>query len=356
MKSSVLVTSFIVILTGLFIARSSVGGEVRQIKELYNKQYEYVDKQVVLEGTVDKLVDIATSEKVGNFFLRDSSGDIILIKTMEMPLSVGARVRVEGTVVMTSNDGQKTGIFIHAFKVSNLGLNSSSAKTDERPSTIPQSQNAGQTSSMLNGLLQSIHPAKNLFLILGAVIIIALIIAIAIVLTKAESRPPLALESPLLPKEDMHTIRINVNKSKGTTPAVSNETQKILPGYFEITGGLKHTLGKKIFIGNLHTKIGREEKGVDKSTGWITFPEDYTTVSRYQADLRYEEDRFIITSRSTVNPTVVNSTPLLENDAFIIKNNDRIIFGGVELTFISEVVNPIDVRGGTPHFGVNKSS
>ncbi|MBF0539504.1 MAG: FHA domain-containing protein [Nitrospirae bacterium] len=314
-----------IVLVGLVIVRSGLGIELRRVKELYEKQYEFVDKQVVVQGSVEKIVDIATTEKVGNFFLKDDAGDVILVKAREMPMSPGANIRVEGTMLIATNSqGQKGGIFIHAFKIT--------TQAQQQPETALKPQATGQLESTSRGLKTS---AKG---ILVTVVVVTLLMVAAIILIRirATGKAQVVLEDPTFSTKDTLTNKINVSKNNAIIRAPSNTTQQLINGYLEITGGLQGTLGKKIFIVSPYTKIGREEEGVDKSSGWITFPPECVTVSRYQADLRYEQGQYVIISRSRVNPTLVNHMPLMKDYAVVVNHNDKIKLGEVELTFRSK--------------------
>ncbi|KJU82640.1 membrane protein containing Forkhead-associated domain protein [Candidatus Magnetobacterium bavaricum] len=315
-KEGFLGTLLIVVLAGLVFVHSASGVEVMRVKELYEKKYEFVDKQVVVEGTVDKVVDIATTDKLGNFLLKDSFGDTILVKAMNNPPSLGTNIMVEGTVIVTTTDDENIGgVFIHALNIT--------VATQYLP---PSNQKS--PAKLTKGSLWLI------VVIVGA----ALIAIIILIRLKTTDKPQLKHKDLTSSSKDIVTNRSNagkgnVNRNAAIKPDVNGVTQQLLPGYFEVTAGLHKYIGKNIFIVTLHTRIGREEEGVDKSYGWIAFPQDCTTVSRYQADLRYEYGQYIIISRSRVNPTFVNNESMMENDAIVIKNNDRITFGEVELTF-----------------------
>ncbi|KJU81619.1 membrane protein containing Forkhead-associated domain protein [Candidatus Magnetobacterium bavaricum] len=319
-------TLLFVVLLGLVFVHSASGVEVSRVKELYEKKYEFVDKQVLVKGTVDKIVDIAATDKLGNFFLKDNFGDTILVKAMKPPPSLGTNIMVEGTVIITTTSDEKAGgVFIHALNIT--------VATQDLPRTSQKSP-----AKLTKGIL-----------LLSVALVGAVLVAVIILIRlKTTDKPQFEHKDLTSLNKDTATNRINVsriNASKGnvskgnvsrnaeTKPDLNDVTQQLLPGCFELTAGLHKYIGKKIFITASYTRIGREEEGVDKSSGWITFPQDCTTVSRYQADLRYEYGQYIIISRSRVNPTFVNNEPMMENDAVVIRNNDMITFGEVELTF-----------------------
>jgi predicted component of type VI protein secretion system len=93
-------------------------------------------------------------------------------------------------------------------------------------------------------------------------------------------------------------------------------------------------VGNKFYLASAVTKIGREESGVDKAYGWISFPARMATISRNQADIVYKDGCYCIENRSRTNCTQINGVPLPLDQSIKVKNLDVISFGGVELTYM----------------------
>ncbi|MBV6341051.1 MAG: FHA domain-containing protein [Candidatus Magnetobacterium sp. LHC-1] len=315
-----------VVLVELICVCSASALEISRVKELYANRHEFVDKQVVIEGRVDAIEEMATKDKLGRFALKDGYGDVITVKSLDTSMSPGADIRVEGVVIITGAGNDKGGgIFIHASRIT------ARAQGNTTPTaTVPPESDATRPAN---------SSFKGTLLLIVAGVAAALIIALILIRKKSAGKPEFEIKDITFSDKDTpnrDTLTDRMNKASMTNvpnPALNDVTQQLLPGYLEITAGVYKSAGKKIFIHTPYTRIGRQEEGVNKGVDWITFPQDCMTVSRYQADLRYEQGQYVIISRSRVNPTFVNNAPLMENDASFIRNNDKITLGDVELTF-----------------------
>ncbi len=312
-----------VAIVGLIFVHSASGREISRVKELYANRHEFVDKQVVIEGRVDTIAEMANKDKLGRFSLKDGYGDVIMVKSLDTSLFPGANIRVEGVVIITDTGNDKGGgIFIHASRITVLALGNTTPHE-----TVPQHSDSARPA-------YSASSVKGTLLLIVAGVAAALIIALILIRKKSAGKPEFEIKDIMSSNKDTLTDRMNkAGMANVPNPALNDVTLQLLPGYLEITAGVYKSAGKKIFIHTPYTRIGRQEEGVNKGVDWITFPPDCMTVSRYQADLRYEQGQYIIISRSRVNPTFVNNAPLMENDASFIRNNDKISFGDVELTF-----------------------
>ena len=302
--------------------------EVVQVKSLLQTPSEYVNRVVDVEGVVDRWIEKAENDKAGFYVLKDNFGDSIKVQTIEPNPPVGQYCKITG---LLSKGPRRNDFYIQSRNIILLAKEADKPyeKSIEKPQPVEVDKQPSQ-----EGFLEKIRRfTGSIYSVLVYVALFMLAVAIIVVLLKRHYGSPMPLESPTMSGDDAKTIRIDLEGKIVSGPDIDEKTQKLLIGYFEVTDGMEAAKGQRLYIPGLFTMIGREERGKDKSKGWITFPSDHSTVSRHQADLIFEEGNYVIVNHATVNSTVVNGKALGDGKKIRIKDGDQISFGNIELTF-----------------------
>ncbi len=306
---------------------SPLCAEVLQVKELLQHKDKYVNRMVEVEGIVERWVERAEQGKAGFYIMKDNFGDTVEIQTIEPNPPVGRYCRVTG---LLAEGARKGSLYVQSRSIVLLDRETGKGSTMD---TGGRSSSGGDRAAP--GFFEKVQGVASIYTILGISALLLLVIAIFVIMSKRHHGSPLVLESPVMSLEDAKTIRIDPEGNIVSSPEPDEKTRKLMIGFFEVTDGLPGAQGQHLFIPGHFTKIGREESGKDKSKGWITFPADYITVSRHQADLIYEDDNYVLVNHAGVNSTIVNGKSLSTDEKITIQNGDRVIFGEIELTFRS---------------------
>jgi hypothetical protein len=285
-----------------------------------NNKAGFADRLVTLEGLVERWLVKGEPDKAGSFILKDFFGDTIQIRALPPLPPIGQHVQVQGLFTVDSG-----GVSLQALTLHILVNSSQRKKSHIGDSILPLWAKITGIPVSPQGILAG----------LGLALLLGIILGVLVLLLKGEKRPPLYGEGPTDLLEKGKTIHIDLKSQVLTFPEVGETTKEILPGFFEISKGLASAKGQKIFIPGRFTQIGREEPEVDKTQGWITFPAEYATVSRHQADLKYEGGKYYLTNFAYVNPTTVNDLRLKVGEKIRLEPGDRITFGMIDLTYRS---------------------
>ena len=82
------------------------------VKEILGAASKYCDRQVQVEGKVEKWIELGDAEKTGMYVLKDNFGDMIQIKTTEAIPPVGENVTVKGLIIF---DSKKNEYYLQSF-------------------------------------------------------------------------------------------------------------------------------------------------------------------------------------------------------------------------------------------------
>lgn len=177
-------------------------------------------------------------------------------------------------------------------------------------------------------------PASLVVLLVSAAAVALFILGLGARVKKKKK----AVEIPDFSYDATETVRIDVHGQVLGMQEEDEGTVVVYPGCFKVTKGPADLNGEKFYITSLMTKIGREESTVDKGRGWLIFPRSCTTVSRYQADLIYDNGRYYVHHRSMTTETKVNGVPVNSKEPREVAANDVISFGGIDLTYVRDEV------------------
>jgi hypothetical protein len=302
----------------LCLAYSNCRAEAASVREILSSSGKYRDQQIQLQGRVERWVDSGGAQKAGRFVLRDNFGDEIEIKTTGTLPPVGENLSVQGVVLL---DAEKKEYYLQSL--------------DSAP-PAGTGQGAAGKPALLAALLGGVSGASGKLIALASVAcaVFLLIVSTAVRVNRKRKKE---VDIPDFSFDETETIKIDAQGqffgSGASVGAADEATVVLLPGLFKITKGPDALAGQSYRMDAALTKLGREESGVDKSTGWISFPPSCVTVSRHQADLVFQGGSYYLESKSRVNLTLVNGVPVNCGEPCQLNNNDVIAFSGIELTY-----------------------
>ena len=294
------------------------GAQSLGVKELLTNAGKYSERQVQLQGKVERWVELVSGEKLGSYMLKDNFGDEIQVKTMEAMPQVGDTVAVTGLIIF---DGKQNEYYLQSLKSSSVV-----------PHEVARDDTKGENKPSIFMLLTSKASTANALLggvaIAGTVLI--LIVVIAVRMKKRKNR---VHEVPDFSFDETETIRIDVDGKLMQSEIADERTVVLMPGNLNVTKGPKELEAVQYRITSALTKIGRQESGIDKSSGWIVLPANCATISRHQADLVFKDGVYYIENRSQSNITRVNGVMVPNGMANKLNDKDIISFGEIELTY-----------------------
>jgi hypothetical protein len=292
--------------------------EAASVREIMSSSGKYRDQQIQLQGRVERWAQSGSAEKSGRFVLRDNFGDEIDIKTTGTLPAVGENLSVQGIVLF---DSEKKEYYLQSL--------------DSAPAAVTDG-GAGGKPAMVNALLASVSATSGKLIALAA-LACAVFLWVIFTAVRVNRTRKKEVEIPDFSFDETETIKIDVKGqfigSVTSAAAPDESTVVLLPGIFKITKGPGALEGQAFRMDSALTKLGREESGVDKSTGWISFPPSCVTVSRHQADLVFQEGSYYLESKSRVNLTLLNGVPISCGEPCQLNDNDVIAFSGIELTY-----------------------
>lgn len=308
----------------LCMSAVNVYAEPVRVKDVLHDAAKYADRQIQIAGRVERWVELGDAEKTGLYVLKDSFGDEIQVKTTEAMPSVGENVNIKGVLAFHAQQNQ---YYLQA--ISNTGTG---PKITAPPPAAAGPEKKADSAGFLAVFFTPDSSRSMLFIIGGVAAIICLVIFIAAIIVRNSKRN--RYKAPDFTFEDTSTIRIDVNgKFSGSSPEQDETTQIIKPGYFTVTKGPEEMTGKQYQLIAMLTKVGREESGVNKSSGWIAFPATSKTISRHQFDLIYQGATCYIENRSQSAQTKINGVPLPLTGQTQLNDNDLLSFGEIEMVF-----------------------
>ena len=308
---------FLVMLICFGLFAGSCEAESLSIREILVDASNYSDRQVQVEGRVERWIELGSAEKTGLYVLKDNYGDMLQIKTMEAIPPVGENITVKGLVIF---DSKKNEYYLQSLNI----LNASNPKVESHE------KSSGYRSSFFTKLIPGYGTAMKLLALAAvAMIVLLFIVVIAVRVKKGKNK---VFDVPDFSFDGTRTIKIDVNGQFVGSEENSEGTLMLMPGHFKITKGPKELEGQLYRPASVLTKVGREEASVNKSSGWITFPPNFTTISRYQADLVFKDGVYFVENKSRSSVTKVNGVPLTYDKPYRLSNKDIIAFSEIELT------------------------
>ena len=300
------------------IACTGCRAEASSVREILNSSGKYRDKQVGVQGRVERWVEPGGSERGTLFVLRDNFGDELEIKTKGTLPSVGENLSVQGIVLF---DSARKEYYLQSL--------------DQAPAAGAE-KSAGGKPAILAAMLAWVSGVSGKLLVLASVAC-AVFLLIVFTAARVNRTRKKEVDIPDFSFDETETIKIDAKgqfvASGPSLEARDEATVVLLPGQFNITKGPAPLEGQAFRMASALTRVGREESGVDKSSGWISFPPSCVTVSRHQADLVFKGGSYFLESRSQVNQTLLNGVPINCGEACQLNDNDVIAFSGIELTY-----------------------
>ena len=310
----------LIILLGLVQFAGNSAAQSLSIREITGAAAKYRDRQVQVEGRVERWVDAAGAPKAGVYVLKDNYGDELRVRVSGLKPAVGEKVTIQGVLVFDSANND-------------YYLQSSS-----RDGGVKAAEEANKESGLRSYLdllpvAAIIGAPSHLRVLAAALSLIFLFIAVIAIKMRMSHKKVLAV--PDFSFDETETIKIDVNGRFFGSEEEDDCTVVLLPAQFKVTRGPTALTGRVFRPTSALTKVGREEASVNKSIGWIAIPSSCTTVSRYQADLIYHSGDYYVENRSRSTETKVNGLVLSAGDPYKLSDQDVIAFGDVELTYSS---------------------
>lgn len=290
------------------------------VKALLADAGRYLGRRVEVEGNVDRVPEATAAGTPGSFLLTDGVGDGVLVRSSGVLPALGERVAVNGSLALDAG-GRNYVLQCDAAVSLKTGADGKTAEPAGGGDDTPFYRGSGFKRKL--AAVVAISAAMFLF-----------IIGVSLKIKKSQKNA--SLDIPEYSFDEVSTLYMD-SSGKFAPPTDGDpeeQTRLILPGYYEITSGSVDIEGQRFYLATAVTRIGREETGIDKVSGWISFPAHMATISRHQADLVYKDGGYCIENRSKTNSTLVNGIPLAPDQSVKIGDLDIISFGGVELTYM----------------------
>jgi hypothetical protein len=290
-------------------------------KDYYRKPYN--NEEVAIQGWVAHERRVVSKTYKG-FHLRDRFGDIILVRTTQPLPEITTEIVVLGVALKDAETGE---IFLSEVK-------REAASTAKEPPVVPKKDTVPQPAG---GSDWSTVAQIGI----GAVVVFLVVAAVILMLRRPATRSGEILSDqrrgPSAPPDEMPLKAGSLQLQDYATVKVY-PTTKVLPGKLIVLENKKETdvIHLSDQSGNGEVEIGRDSPDV---TGGIRVKDKTNTVSRKQAKLQYspaaQEFRLTNLAGDSSNPTVVNENPLGPNQVVVLRDNDIVKMGNLELKFRS---------------------
>jgi FHA domain len=313
----------------LILSAGNCRAESLNVKEVVGNAGKYSDRQIQVEGRVERWVELGGGEKNGLYILKDNYGDEIQVKTTEKMPPVGDTVSVKGLLIL---DSKQNKYYLQSLQ------------NTQDINQVKENNNKNNTNPSLPGSLLTYNISTARKLIVVAAVAVAVFLFIGVIAVRVRRGKKIVIDVPDFSFDETETIKIDVNGQclgsvTGAASGESNDdesTMVLMPGYFKITKGSKELDGQTYYLTSALTRVGRQESTVNKESGWIAFPSTCATISRHQADLLFNDGSFYVENRSRATVTRVNGIPLSFGDSCKLSDKDVLAFSEIELTYLRD--------------------
>ena len=322
----------VVLFAGVINAQTPIS--VRELVRGFHSRYK--NEQVAVQGWVsaEKMVS-STSFKA--YYLKDRYGSTIVVRTVNKVPEINSEVLVTGVALV---DADSKRFFISETRREEVG--SAGEETEEaarQPLELPSTEN---------------------LILIGVIAIALLWVVVRLRRRKAapaasapgpvpsykpapapESGRPYKPAPPPIPSAESASVAFPTAQVASSTVEDFKTvrvftTSKVLPGTLVILGNGQET--DTIYLsdqsGRDEIEIGRDSSDI---AGGIRIKDKTSTLSRRQARLLYsageKQFKLVNLAPETSNPTMINGRQMSGDETVVLKDNDVLRMGSVELRF-----------------------